>query len=171
MQPPTAQSRHTTSKGDPQETSLRLLSTEQTATIANASLARLVRPTQARVLIVERGSRLFALNVEAVSSIEPRIWNSDVTLGHIPELKLPTPLKPLTDSSRDVIVNPCGVRARLGVDRVVTTHRLDIGALADPQELIPSGWLLGYFDLGGTTVAMIDPAALLPVRHMAPFAA
>jgi hypothetical protein len=43
--------------------------------------------------------------------------------------------------------------------------------LADPHELTPSGWLLGYFDHQGLTVALIDPAALLPVRHSAPFAA
>lgn len=161
----------TNHQANPPSSTLRLLSPKQTAAITTGALTRLTRPLHTRVLIAERSNRLFALHVDAIRNIQPRLWNSDSTLGHIPELKLPTPLKPFSDSSRDIIVQPCGVLARLGVDRIVTTHRLDVAALADPQELIPSGWLLGYFDLSGTTVAMIDPAALLPVRHCAPFAA
>ncbi len=151
--------------------SLRVISAEATAAIANGALARLTRTTCPRVLVFERGGRFYAVHLNLVETTEPRLWNSAHTLGDIPDLKLPSPLAPLTDSSRDIVVSLNGVKARLGADRLVSTFNLNLSSLADPQELIPSGWLLGYFDQEGTTVAMIDPAALLPVRYSAPFAA
>lgn len=151
--------------------SVRVLSTETTAAIAKGALARLTHTTCPRVLVFERGGRHFAVNLNLVESIEPRLWNSSHLRGHIPDLKLPSPLAPLTDSTRDIILSMSGVNARIGADRLVSTHNLNLSSLADPQELIPSGWLLGYFDQEGTTVALIDPSALLPVRYSAPFAA
>ena len=145
---------------------LRLLSLAQTAAISNGSLARLLRPSHAQVLIGARSDQLFAFRTGDIQSIQPRSVGTPSQLGPRGpiELKLPTPCGPPTELTRDVMLTLSGVQARITFDRLLTTHRLNVEALADPQDLVPSAWLLGYFELGGTPVAMIDPSALLPVR-------
>lgn len=155
-----------TSNSNAAASTLRVLSPVQTAALGNGALVRLLRPACPRVLIGARGEHLFAFHANLITSVEPRqAVQYYMHRANTPiELKLPIPAGPLTESSRDVFLTLSGVQARISFDRLVATHRLEVEALADPQDLVPSTWLLGYFDLNGAQVAMIDPSALLPAR-------